>query len=145
VARYLTTISSRLGQDEAFAYLADFSNALAWDPSVTSAVRLEAGTIGVGSAFSLVARFAGRSVPLRYAIVVHDAPRLVVLEAQRPGFLSRDTITVTATDHGTVVRYDALLSFNGLGRLADPVVQMVFNRVGAGATGGLTRALNPAP
>jgi hypothetical protein len=82
-------------------------------------------------------------VPLRYEIVEYDAPRRVVLEAQRPGFVSRDTITVEPAESGSVVHYDATLAFGRLGRLFDPVMQRLFNRVGARATLGMQTALNP--
>ena len=38
--------------------MADFSNARFWDPSVSGA-RKDDGPIGLGSAFAIVARFAG--------------------------------------------------------------------------------------
>ncbi len=143
MARYLTTIESALPQAEAFAYMADFANARVWDPSVSEARRVGAAPIGFGSAFDLVARFGGRDVPLRYEIVDYDPPRRVVLEAQRRGFVSRDTITVEPAGEGSVVHYDATLAFGGIVRLLDPVMQRIFNRVGARATLGLQSALNP--
>jgi Polyketide cyclase / dehydrase and lipid transport len=142
MARYRTTIESTLPQADAFAYMADFANARVWDPSVSEARRVDVGPIGIGSAFDLVARFGGRDVPLRYEIVEYDSPRRVVLEAQRPGFVSRDTITVEPAGSGSVVHYDATLAFSGLGRLFDPVMQRIFNRVGAQATLGIRTALN---
>ena len=134
MARYVTRIESALPQVEAFAYMADFANARLWDPSVSEARRVGEAPIGIGSAFDLVARFGGRDVPLRYEIVEYDSPRRVVLEAQRPGFVSRDTITVEPAGTGSVVHYDATLAFGGIGRLFDPVMQRIFNRVGARAT-----------
>jgi hypothetical protein len=117
-------------------------NARIWDPSVSQAQRVDDSPIGSGSAFDLVARFAGRDVPLRYTIVEYLPPRQVVLEAQRPGFVSRDTITVEPAGAGSVVHYDATLAFSGVGRLFDPVMQLVFNRVGARAATGMRTALN---
>ena len=143
MARYVTKIESQRPAAEAFAYMADFSNARLWDPSVSEARRAGNGPIGVGSAFDLVARFAGRDVPLRYTIVAYEPPRRVVLEARTRGFVSRDTITVEPADHGSDVHYDALLAFSGPGRLFDPVMQRIFDRVGAQATAGLQAALNP--
>jgi Polyketide cyclase / dehydrase and lipid transport len=143
MARYSTTIPSALPQVEAFAYMADFANARLWDPSVSEAGRVDEAPLGLGSAFDLVARFAGRDVQLRYEIVEYDPPRRVVLEARRPGFDSRDTITVEPAGDGSIVHYDATLAFRGLGRLLDPVMQRVFDRVGARAALGLQTALNP--
>jgi hypothetical protein len=143
MARYSTTIASSLAPAEAFAYMADFSNARFWDPSVSAGARKDEGPIGLGSAFALVARFAGRSVPLTYAIVAFEPPVKVVLEAHS-GFVSRDTITVEeATGGGSLVHYDAVLAFSGIARIADPVMQLVFGRVGAKAKAGLEVALNP--
>jgi hypothetical protein len=143
MARYQTRIESALPQSEAFAHMADFANARLWDPSVSKAHRVGEDPIGIGSTFDLVARFGGRDVPLRYEIVEYDAPRRVVLEAQRSRFVSRDTITVEPAENGSVVRYDATLAFGGIGRLLDPIMQRIFNRVGARATLGMQTALNP--
>jgi Polyketide cyclase / dehydrase and lipid transport len=143
MARYLTRIESALPQSEAFAYMADFANTRVWDPSVSEACRVGEAPIGIGSAFDLVARFGGRDVPLRYEIVGYDLPRRVVLEAHRPGFVSRDAITVEPAGEGSVVHYDATLAFGGLGRLFDPIMQRLFDRVGARATLGMQAALNP--
>ena len=123
--------------------MADFSNARFWDPSVSEAQREGDGPVGLGSTFALVARFAGRDVPLTYTIVTFEPPARVVLEARR-GFVSRDTITVEAgAGGGSVVHYDAVLSFTGIGRLFDPLMQRVFDRVGARAAAGIETALNP--
>jgi hypothetical protein len=144
MARYTTTIRSHLAPPEAFAYMADFANARFWDPSVSEARRESEGPLGVGSTFALVARFAGRDVPLTYAIVEHEPPARVVLEARRPSFVSRDTITVEAADGGgSLVHYDATLGFRGVGRLLDPIMQRIFTRVGAKASDGMQTALNP--
>ena len=143
MARYTATILSTLQAADAFAYMADFSNARLWDPSVSSAARQGQGPIEVGTTFALVARFAGREVPLTYAIVKYEPPSLVVLEAQR-GFVSRDTITVAeAAGGGSTVHYDAVLELRGIGRLLDPLVQLAFKRTGAKAEAGLRAALNP--
>ena len=142
MARYVTEIESALPQGEAFAYMADFANARLWDPSVSEARRVGKAPVGLGSKFDLVARFGGRDVPLRYEIVEFDAPRRVVLEAKRAGFVSRDTITVEPTGNGSVVHYDATLTFGGVGRLFDPIMQRIFSRVGARATLGIQTAMN---
>ncbi len=143
MAHFVTTIESTLAPADAFAYMADFTNAVRWDPSVSRAVRVGDGPIGVGSQFDLVARFGGKDVPLRYTAVEHEPPGRVVLEAQRPGFTSRDTITIAPAEGGSAVHYDAALEFSGFRRLLGPLMQLVFARVGAQATAGLRAELNP--
>lgn len=137
MARYVITIDSTLAPDAAYAYMADFSNARFWDPSVTEARR-------EGDAFELVASFGGRPVPLRYEVVSQEPPRSVVLQAVKPTFVSRDTITIApGAGAGSTVHYDARLDFKGVGRLLDPLLQLLFNRTGAKAADGLRAALNP--
>lgn len=143
MARYRTTIASRLPEQACFAYMADFSNARLWDPSVSEARRLDEGSLALGSAFELVARFAGRELALRYTIVGFEPPLRVVLEAQRPGFVSRDTITVEASASGSSVHYDALLALAGVRRLLEPLMQRLLDGVGERASAGLRAALNP--
>ena len=142
MSRYITEIRSRLAPAAAFAYMADFANARFWDPSVSSAKQQGDGFIGLGASFDVVARFAKRDVELTYTIVEFEPPRRVVLEARR-SFVSRDTITVFPDGEGSLVRYEAVLAFGATGRLFEPVMQRVFNRVGDKAKAGLERALNP--
>ena len=85
----------------------------------------------IDPAFDLVAKFGGRAVPLRYEVVSLDPPRSIVLEARKPSFTSRDTITVAAAPGGSTVHYDARLDFTGVGRLFDPLMQLIFKFFGS--------------
>ena len=142
MARYVTTIESTLSPAEAFAYMADFSNARHWDPSVDEASRSSDGPLGRGSTFELVVRFGGRKLPMRYELVSFDEPRAFVVESRKPSFTSRDTITVSPAGAGSTVHYDALLEFKGAGKLLDPLMQLLFNRTGTKAAAGMRTALN---
>ena len=141
MARFTTTVPSRRSQADAFAYMAAFENAAEWDPSVTESVRAGDASLGAGTAFEVVSRFGPRLVKLTYTIVRYEPDRLVVLEARSKGFVSTDTITVEPVGDASRVTYDALLEFGGLGRLADPVLQLVFNRVGRKAEARLREVL----
>ncbi len=143
MAHFAATVESTLPQSEAFAYMADFANTQLWDPGVLSSTRVGDQPIGVGTAFDVVARFVGRDVPLRYTIVEFDAPRRIVLEANGKAFAARDAVTVEASEDGSSVHYDARLAFNGVGRLFEPVMQVLFARTGARAIVGMRSALNP--
>lgn len=142
MARYVTSIESTLSRANAFAYMADFSNALHWDPSVVAASRSSDGAVRNGSTFDLVVTFGGRKLSMRYAIVSYEESQLVVLEARQPSFTSRDTITVASAGEGSTVHYDAVLEFKGPGRALDPIMQLIFNRTGDKAAAGMRAALN---
>jgi Polyketide cyclase / dehydrase and lipid transport len=141
VARYTITIESTLSPPEAFAYMADFSNAVEWDPSVVKALRASDAPVGLGSTFDLVVMFGGRKLPMRYEIVSFEEPRLVVIEARKPSFTSRDTITVSPAGDGSTVHYDAVLELRGPGRMLDRVLQVLFDRTGAKASAGMRAVL----
>jgi Polyketide cyclase / dehydrase and lipid transport len=143
MARYVTMIESTLSPEEAFAYMADFSNAPAWDPNTSHATRVDSGPVGIGSAFDLVTAFGGRDVRLRYTIVEHDPPRRVALRAEQPRYTGVDTITVSPAPSGSTVHYDATLSFKGAARLLEPLMHFLFQRVGRKAEAGMRAALNP--
>ncbi|MBJ7595812.1 MAG: SRPBCC family protein [Candidatus Dormibacteraeota bacterium] len=142
MARYTTSVDSMLSPVDAFEYMASFDNASEWDPSVVEARRLDSGALGMGSAFRIVSKFAGRSVPLRYEITEFDAGRRVVLEAWNGTFGSVDTITIVPAGSASTVTYDARLVFKGISRIADPLMQLVFNRVGRKADASLRTHLN---
>ena len=124
-----------------FEYLATFSNARDWDPSVVEAEPRSAGRAEVGSVYRLDVRTAGRVVPFEYEVVSLDRPHRVVLEARRGGLVSSDTITVEPLYSGSRVRYVAVLNLRGLLRVVAPLVEGAFAKMADRAAAGLRRAL----
>jgi hypothetical protein len=141
MARYATSIEVPLPPEQAFGYMAEFANTLEWDPGVVEAQRLTPGSLAPGSAFRVVTAFLGARVALRYEIAEYDPPHRVVLRARTPRFESEDEILVEPTPAGSRIRYDARLTLRGVWRLADPWLQLAFNRVGDAAIRGLARRL----
>jgi dehydrogenase/reductase SDR family member 12 len=146
MARYRTTVDSSRPVEETFHYLADFSNAEEWDPGVTEGERVGDGVVGTGSRFRLVARFLGRDVPMEYEITAFESPHRVVLEADEHTVRSVDEIRVeTAEDGGTRVTYEADLRLKGpLGGVLDPLLGVIFRRIGDRADAGLRQTLGEA-
>lgn len=140
MARYTGTVPSARTPDATFAYLAEFTSAAEWDPSVRKATRLDDGPVGVGSRFEITSHFAGRDITLVYEIVEHDpAARRVVLRAENGSTEGIDTITVA--DDATVT-YDAKIEVDGLaGKLMDPALGLLFGRLGAKAKARMTEVL----
>ncbi len=125
---------------EAFDYLADFSSVAEWDPSAVRAERLSAAP-GPGAEFRVVVRFAGREIPLTYRTTEFRRPQRVVLLAETPTVVSEDTITFADADRGTEITYQANLRLKGLMRFADPLLGLLFRRLGDNAVAGLRREL----
>jgi dehydrogenase/reductase SDR family protein 12 len=142
MARYRGTVVSNRSAEETFDYLANFANASEWDPGTASAERLDAGQIGLGSAFRLGVRIGSRVTPLDYRIVAFERPRLVVFLGDSDTIRSEDTLTVVATaDGGSILTYDADLTLKGSFALANPVLGLFFDRIGDKGVAGLRQTL----
>ena len=141
MARYRASVDTQREGENVFAYLSDFSSAAEWDPGVVEAQRLDAGPIGVGAEFRLVARFLGRTTPLTYRIVEYNPPHAVTFLGENATVISRDRITFEPTDVGTRITYDADLRLKGPLRIADGLLGLAFSRVGDRALAGLRRTL----
>jgi hypothetical protein len=142
MAHYQTTLNSRRGVEDTFAYLGDFSNCRAWDPSVAEATRLDEGPIGVGSRFRVVASFLGRTVDLQYVIAAYESPQRVVFTAKLPRLESVDEINVSSREGVTNVTYRSDLRALGAFRLLHPLLRFLFQRLASRARQGLERELN---
>ena len=142
MAHYRTTLISRLGVEEAFAYLEDFSHCQSWDPSVVEANRLDDGPIAKGSRFRVVASFLGRKVQLEYVVTAFEPPHRVVFSAALPRLSSVDEITVASHEGRTSVTYRSDLKALGIFRPLDPVLSFFFQRLASRAREGLERELN---
>ncbi|MEZ5239968.1 MAG: SRPBCC family protein, partial [Microthrixaceae bacterium] len=126
----------------AFAYMADLANFAEWDPGVESAEQVEGDGPGPGAAFDVGVRTAGRTITLRYHVTAFEPPNTIVARAESRTIVSLDTITIEATDGGSIVTYDADLTLKGLARLLDPFLGLAFNRIGDRAAAGLIDALD---
>ena len=142
MARYVATVESPRAQEDVFAYLSDFSTTQEWDPGVAEAARLDDGPVAVGSRFNVVAEFMGRKTPLVYVVVAYDAPHSITLRGDNATVISLDTIAFEPTAAGgTRVSYDADLKLKGPLAIGDPLLKLVFNRIGDRAVAGLRDAL----
>ncbi len=145
MAHYVARIPVSGTRSAVFAYLSRFDRAAEWDPGVEAGEMVTPEPVGVGSRFRLVARFLGRRIPLEYEIVELEHEKQIVLRAENRSVRSVDTITFEDDERGAVVVYDAQLDAKGIGRLADPLLALVFRRIGDRAAAGLHRRLAAVP
>ena len=145
MAHYVARVPVSGTRSAAFTYLSRFDRAAEWDPGVEAGEMVTPEPVGVGSRFRLVARFLGRRIPLEYEIVELEHDERIVLRAENRSVRSVDTITFDDDERGTVVVYDAQLDAKGIGRLADPLLALVFRRIGDRAAAGLRTRLAAVP
>ena len=143
--RYQTVINSTWKVEEAFAFMSDFSNAMRWDPGVLSARRIDTGEVRAGSSFDLTVAFAGRQMTLRYTVQSLEISRQIVLVASTRLLESIDTLTFTPNGETCRMAYDARLRLKGLAGVANPLLALVFRRIGDGARDSLRTVLTTAP
>jgi carbon monoxide dehydrogenase subunit G len=142
MARYVDAIDLPIPVEEAFDYLADFSRTAEWDPGVEEAHRLSKGKVRVGSRFNVLVSFLGQRIPLEYEITEFDRPSRLVLSGGDSSVSSIDEITFVARPGGTRVTYEARIHLVGMRRIADPLVDILMQRVGRLAVRGLRERLS---
>ena len=143
MARYVTTVRSAKTPREAFAYMADLRNFAEWDPGVKAVRQVEGSGGGPDSVFDVTVVAPGRDLTLRYLTEEHDAPHNLLVVARSSVFTSIDRITVEPDGTGSVVTYDADLRLNGVLRIGELGLRLVFGQIGDRAAAGLRRVLGP--
>ena len=137
MARYVDAIDLPIPIEEAFDYLADFSRTAEWDPGVEEARRITRGKVRLGSRFRVTVSFLGRRIPLEYRITEFERPSHLVLSGGDSSLRSVDEITFVSRPGGTRVTYEARLELVGIRRIADPILDLLFQRIGRLAVRGL--------
>lgn len=141
MAHYRGQIDSPRSVEETFDYIADFRSITEWDPTAVEAEML-GDAPGTGTRFRVLVRLAGRENEFVYTTIAYDRPDRFVLRAETSTVVSEDIVTVSAAPGGGArLIYDADLRPKGLMKLADPVLGLLFKRLGDNAAAGLRRAL----
>lgn len=141
MAKYTVSVESSKPVEEAFAYMADLRNFANWDPGVLTVTQVAGDGAGLGSSFDVAVKSVGGGTVLRYETLEYDEPGNLLVEARNSKFTSIDRITVVAKDKGSIVTYAAELLLNGCLSPLNPLLGLVFNRIGDRAAAGLRRVL----
>ena len=125
-------------------YLKDFSNAEEWDPGTESCTRTDGtGPVQVGSTWHNRSKIAGVSTELDYTLerLTDDT---IVLVGRNDTATSTDTITVVPSPDGpgSRITYEANIEMKGAAKLADPVMKVVFEKIGSDTEDDMTTVLN---
>lgn len=125
------------------AYLKDFSHAEAWDPGTESCTQTTPGDVAVGTQWHNASKIAGVSTELTYTLTTLQ-PDVVRFEGENDSATSTDTITVEpGPDGGSEITYEAVIEAKGVaGKLGEPVLKLLFERVGTKTEDQMTEVLN---
>jgi len=141
MAKYTVSVESSKSVEEAFAYMADLRNFANWDPGVLTVTQVAGDGAGPESSFDVAVKSVGGGTVLRYKTVEYGEPSNLLVEARNSKFTSIDRITIVAKDQGSIVTYSAELLLNGWLSPFNPLLGLVFDRIGDRAAAGLRRVL----
>ena len=124
-------------------YLKDFSNAEEWDPGTETCTRTDTGPVAVGSTWHNVSKIAGVSTELDYRLE-SLSDDTIVFQGHNESATSTDTITVVPNPEGSGSRvtYEADIQMKGMAKLADPIMKLVFEKVGNDTEDDMVTVLN---
>jgi len=134
------TVRTLTPPEKVFPYLVDFRNVTDWDRGTDSCERVS-GDGGPGTVYRNTSTFVGNTVELEYTVDAVEQPRFVIV-GRNETTTSRDTITVSPRDGGSVVVYRADFVFTGLARFAAPLIVPLLDRLGDRTAARLATALD---
>lgn len=124
-------------------YLKDFAHAEAWDPGTESCTQETPGEVSVGTRWHNVSKIAGVTTELTYTLEQLNDAGKIVFRGENDSATSTDTITVMARRGGSEITYEAVIETKGVvGKLADPVMKLLFERIGTKTEEQMTEVLN---
>lgn len=141
MARYVTTVRSAKTPQEAFAYGRPPQLRRVGSRCGTAVRQVKGTGGGPDAVFDVTVIGPVLDLTLRYVTEEHDAPRTLLVVARSSMFTSIDRITVEPDGTGSVVTYDADLRLNGVLRVGDLGLRLVFGQIGDRAAAGLRRVL----
>ena len=126
------------------AYLADFSNAPAWDPGTVTCVPKDDSPVALGKTWLNTSKIAGVTTQLDYTITELDDHHVRLIGKNKTA-TSSDKMTVRPHAKGAEVTYDAVIDFNGAAKLGTPIIRLVFEYLGNKVVTGITREVAALP
>lgn len=142
MTRITEHIETPLAPEAAFAFIADFANAMHWDPGTVTSERIDGGPVGAGARYRLGVRLGARVAPMEYRISAFEPSRRVVLIGEGSGVSAVDDIRFAPAGTGTRIDYTADIRLGGVLRLAQPFLGRAFAKLGRDALAGMQRTLD---
>ena len=142
MAHSFNRLHTRRSPEYAFDFISDFCHASLWDPRTQSVRKVSDGPIGRGTRFLLRAKLvAGLTLDFPYEIAEYDRASTLVFTGRTPYFVYRERVTFTHDGPGTTIDWDAEMRLASLLALGNPILSLVYQRIGDDATSGIVPAL----
>ncbi len=125
-------------------YLTDFATAERWDPGTVTCVQQSEGEPRVGTTYCNVSEVLGRKTELTYELTYADPHRLTFVGSNKTA-TSTDDLTFEDLGDATSITYRATVVFNGLAKLAEPLMKREFNKLAEKLVPQMTGVLEGLP
>ena len=122
-------------------YLKDFSNATEWDPGTEACERNDDGPVRVGSTWHNTSKIAGLSTELTYELTELTDSRVQFVGKNETAHTT-DTMDIVPSGSGSEITYEAVIEMQGGAKLADPVMKIVFEKIGSDTENDMVTVLN---
>ncbi len=139
MARHVEVIDVALPIEEAFATVADFARTADWDPGVVSSKATTKAPLRKGSRFRVEVGLLGRTATYGYAITEFEPPSRVVLHGGDGHMQLFDEITLVSRGRGTRITWEVRCELSGIGRLANPLLDLALPVIVRRGAEGLRR------
>jgi hypothetical protein len=145
MAHSFNQLHTRRSPEAAFDFISDFRHASLWDPRTQSVQKLTEGPIARGTRFLLRARLLGPiGMDFPYEIVEFERPSVITFAGSTRCFEYRERVTFASDGPGTMITWDAGMKLRSLLALGNPILSLLYQRIGDDATGGIARVLEQA-
>ena len=141
MAHSYNRLHTRVAAEAAFDFISDFTHASLWDPRTQSVRKLTAGPIGLGTVFMLRAQLGPLTLDFPYEIVEYKRPQVLVFAGHTHFFAYRERVTFTPEQGGTSITWDAQMELQSLLTLGNPILSLLYQRIGNDATDSIARVL----
>lgn len=140
--RIVRTITTNKPRSQVFTYLADFTNAVHWDPGTEESVSRDSDGARVGQIYDLVVVWGSRKLSMVYETTELVPGERVTFVGDGSTTRAVDTLTFTdLPDSGTQIVYSADISLKWPYRVAEPFLGAKFTELGDEAEASLIRVL----
>lgn len=131
--------------EQAFEYIVDFSRISEWDHTIIHSKKVSNGNVGLNTIFNLTYKMGLRTLAIVYEITEFEKSEesyKATLVGKSNNFTAVDTVTVSKSEIGCHVDWQADIEFKGLSEKVVPLIEKKIKAAGAKTISDLKVALD---
>jgi hypothetical protein len=135
------SVETKLSAEKAFAFMSEFENTSKWDPNTPVMDKITPGPVALGHKYHAESEFRGKRQTLIYEVIeLRDGH--IKLRGENKSVTSFDSIDVSPSGTGSVVKYTAEFSIKGPAKIIQPLLKPAFMQLRDPALDGIRDTLN---